>query len=357
MKRKFACVLLVMVIALSMFGIVSASTGTISRYPANYERCFCYDYESSHSGYHVQYEQDEASLTAFFPPYSMGEDCLIEARWFKRVTVDGALINPVIYIGDPPVNPWEHGGNCWFDTEVFYHQDNSYGEQIQSEYDLNFDSIMWGYDIFPWYVSPQDLYGEGVNFRDCRIDVTFYVEWWYYDYLSGPIYKIDTTGTVFTAHNEPSEGWEYVNICSDCTKFVTSVYDTEVYGTGYLNNPDNMEDCPFTKDGNVASFSVSSAGATSRAFCYLGGSTIAGDFAIYARSSTASSYLLTYVSTSGSSWTLLDERSISYSAGMSWITLDSVSAGYKYALFVLYSSGGSQMILHIDAVQAGGDSH
>ena len=346
--------MLVAIFMLSIFGVAIPTVlaeniiGDVYNDDSSYDRYFCHYWESTYDEpTNAQY--DTCYLVASLPPYTIGEDCDVQARLFKSVYVDGDLIFNSMWIEGIY---YEANLKVWVDSAENPYYD-WYGVSFGFTYNLNWDSIFWGYDAFPNYWSPDDFVDMFGGWGGHTITVCFGVEWWKWDWYQWV--KIGATEDMTqmtgapTSHAETSNPLNYI-ICNDCTHFGVKVKWTDVYGTAYVINAGNG--LGRTTDGYFAEVKATSYGATAR-IAYDLTSTDSGHVYIYGNSlNSPSSLVYVYCSPDNYNWYEASNQWVS-NGNNRWIDFGDPGVSYRYVLAIAYDSGTDSWF-KFDCINTGG---
>ncbi len=171
--NKICAVVLLALLCVSAFAILmpkAAATGeeiigSLYIDDTTFLRCYDYTYETQTGGCPSNDVYDTAHLEATLPScLNIDDGTLIQARVLKILRVDGNVIANGLEVTIPaegryPTHYLSIGrtnGAVWVnDQTIQYHWWG--GNTLYFDYDLSWNSICYGYDIWPNYWSPQDI--------------------------------------------------------------------------------------------------------------------------------------------------------------------------------------------------------
>jgi hypothetical protein len=367
LNKKTIAILIIAVLAVSTLAMLTpkaAATGewqigNISIDDSTFLRCYDYNYEQNNNGYTSNEKYDTAWMSVSLPAYTLGYDAQIQVHLLKQVTVDGNIVRNGIFIDGAAIG--YTNGVTWVDTYYFDYYDWMGGE-CNPYYNLNWNSIFFGYDQFPNYWSPTTFEDDGLRWAGHDIKVYFAAEFYAQNWYGGwdkigatcdipdAVFDFHTMGGCTTDHSE--EGWESWKwmIPDSNIHFACSTQWTNVYGSASISNP--YEAQYRTPDSNYATFLSASSGATARA-CYWIGGPCSGTVYIYGDSMNSPfSRFLVYVSSDNYNWRLSSEQLV-YNNGDRWIDCGTPSGTYQYVLVIAYDSGTTSY-MKVNCINCGG---
>jgi hypothetical protein len=370
LNKKIIGIMIISILAISTLAMLTPKVAATGEYQfgsmsiddTSFLRCYDYTYEQAHDGRSSNDVYDTAWITASIPAYAMDHDTHLQARLLKCLTVDGYTVHNGYWSPDS-LGIGFTNGVIWVNTQEFDYYDWMGADNINFAYDLNWNSIYYGYDIFPNYWTPDDFANDlsGHGWARHSFEVTFAIEWWEQNWWGGWD-KIGATQDIpdeshvgplvgcVTSHTDNGwESWTFM-IPNDEIHFACSTQWTNVYGSASISYP--YEAQYRTPDTNYATFLAASSGATARA-CYWIGGPCSGTVYIYGDSMNSPfSRFLVYVSSDNYNWRLSSEQLV-YNQADRWIDCGTPSGTYQYVLVIAYDAV-STSYMKINCINCGG---